>query len=312
MEKIRRLLKRFKEDEVIFVLSTAFKIAGIFLFILFLGSYLLWLLVSMNTIFIEANAQIQFQGIQSMYNDYVLSRSLDNIQYVFAFLIILFLGGMYIGLMLLRPFKAIKQYCEKKANGETAEYAPDLFSEYKLLTRFSEFFFQFLNEVERDKEIKKVTIPPLYTKIHSPPFDRVFFFHFALIISIIALTNFIFVSWLISDLQDGILELISNLVKDKDLSVAVFINQQEHIFESLKIFLSLILVIYYLLLSFHLYGKVSGAIFGFFSTMRSFMKGNLDARVHLLGYNHIRSAGRAMNKYIKITCERYSEKKDSK
>lgn len=266
----------------------------------------------MNTIFIESSAQVQIEGIQSMYNDYVISRSLDNIQYAFAFLIILFLGGMYIALMLLRPFKAIKVYCEKKVEGEKPLYEPDMFSEFKLLTRFSEFFFQFLDDAAKDKDLNKMTIPPQYTKIHSPPFDRVFFFHFALIISIIALSNYIFVSWLISDLQDGILLLITNLVKDKDLSVSLFINQQEHIFESLKIFLSFILVIYYLLLSFHLYGKVSGAIFGFFSTMRSFMKGNHDARVHLLGYNHIRSAGRALNKYLKLTCEMHSDKKDSK
>ena len=51
-------------------------------------------------------------------------------------------------------------------------------------------------------------------------------------------------------------------------------------------------------LTIHLYQKVSGAAFGFFSTMRSFAKGNYNTRVHLIGYTHIRQHGRALNKYL--------------
>ena len=68
----------------------------------------------------------------------------------------------------------------------------------------------------------------------------------------------------------------------------------------------------YLTLAFHLYGKVSGAVFAFFSTMRSFMKGNRKARVHLIGYAQIRPHGRSFNKYldyIERLCENDENKK---
>ncbi|MBC75544.1 MAG: hypothetical protein CME64_05955 [Halobacteriovoraceae bacterium] len=61
-------------------------------------------------------------------------------------------------------------------------------------------------------------------------------------------------------------------------------------------------------LSTHLYGKVNGAVFGFFSTMRAFMKGDHKARVHLLGYNHIRPFGRAFNQYLKWVENNFKEK----
>jgi len=308
---MKKLFKRFNDEEFRFVLATGLKVAAIFLFLLFLSSYLIWLLISMNTVFIEANAEMAIAGVQSTYKDYIISNSLDNIPYVCGFLVMLFLGGIYLAKMLLRPFKVIEKYCDDRVNGEKSDYSPDFFSEYKLLTRFSEFFFQYLDEVEKDKFLKKSTIPPQYTKIHSAPFDRVFFFHFVLIITIIAICNFIFINILVNDLQEGILSLVLNLLKDKENISLIFIKQQEVIFNSINVFLSIILVVYYLILSFHLYSKVSGAVFGFFSTMRAFMKGNHEARVHLLGYNHIRATGRSFNKYLKYICDAHVEKKDS-
>jgi hypothetical protein len=63
--------------------------------------------------------------------------------------------------------------------------------------------------------------------------------------------------------------------------------------------LSIILIaIFYIALGFHLYEKVSGAAFGIFSTMRSFMKGNRFSRVHLVGYAYIRDYTRKFNKYL--------------
>lgn len=304
--------KRFKDEEFLFTLYTALKISLIFVAIIGFAMYLIWLILSLNTLFIEAKSLQGFNGIQEVYRDYIIKNTLDYIPYLLGFIVILFLGGIYLSKLLLRPFKEIERYCLAKVDGQNdVSYEPDYFSEHKLLTRFSDFFFLFLSEVEREKKIKVTTIPPQYMKIHKPPFDRIFFFHFTLIILIIAICNFIFVNTLMSKLQEGLLNLFLRVLKDHDLTTSFFIRQQEVIFDSLSIALSVILILYYFILAFHLYGKVSGAVFGFFSTMRSFMKGNHDARVHLLGYNHVRPSGRALNKYLKTICDQYHNKKDS-
>lgn len=306
------LKKRLKDEEFLFTLFTALKVSLIFIFITLFTLYLIWLILSINTIFIEAQNLQEFVGIQDAYMDFIIKNLLDYTPYLIGFVVLLFLGGIYIAKLLLRPFKEIENYCVKKVDGEKdASYEPDYFSEHKLLTRFAGFFFLYLSEVEKEKKFKSTTIPPQYMKIHKPPFDRIFFFHFALIILIIAICNFIFLNVLTAQLQDGLLTLVLNVLKDHNFASSFIIKQQDYIFNSLNIALSVILILYYLVLSFHLYGKVSGAVFGFFSTMRSFMKGDYDARVHLLGYNHIRPSGRALNKYLKVLCDEYHNKKDS-
>tara|TARA_B100001971_G_scaffold215193_1_gene259940 strand:+ start:18563 stop:19492 length:930 start_codon:yes stop_codon:yes gene_type:complete len=309
---MKNMAKRFKDEEFLFTLTTAFKVSLIFVFLTLFALYLIWLILSINTLFIEAQTLKGFENIQSIYKDYILSNTIDYIPYLLGFIVLLFLGGIYIAKLLMRPFKEIEKYCSQRAEGnQEINYEPDFFSEHKLLTRFSEFFFAYLADIETSKTLRTSTIPPQYQKIHKPPFDRIFFFHFALMITIIAISNFIFLVTLLGKLQEGLMKLVTSVLKDNEISTSFFIGQQEFIFDSLTIALSVVLILYYFVLAFHLYGKVSGAVFGFFSTMRSFMKGNYDARVHLLGFNHIRPSGRALNKYLKTICDQYHNKKDS-
>ena len=39
------------------------------------------------------------------------------------------------------------------------------------------------------------------------------------------------------------------------------------------------------------------------------MKGNYQARVHLIGFNHIRAHGRALNKYLDYICKEIEQHK---
>lgn len=307
-----KLFKRFKDEEFLFTLNTALKVSLIFIFISAFALYLIWLILSINTLFIEAQTLQAIEDIQDIYKDFIVSSALDYVPYFLGFVFILFLGGIYIAKLLLRPFKELEKYslARSEKNNEIS-YDPDFFSEHKLLTRFSEFFFAYLVEIEKEQKLRTSTIPPQYQKIHKPPFDRIFFFHFALIITIIAISNFIFLSTILSKIQENLMKLVGSVLKEKAEVINFFIGQQEFIFDSLSIALSIVLILYYFALAFHLYGKVSGAVFGFFSTMRSFMKGNYDARVHLLGFNHIRSSGRALNRYLKTVCDECHHKKDS-
>ena len=56
--------------------------------------------------------------------------------------------------------------------------------------------------------------------------------------------------------------------------------------------------LFYLGLSFHLYAKVSAPAFAIFATMRSFLKGNTKARVHLIGNYYARPETKKLNQYL--------------
>ena len=107
-----------------------------------------------------------------------------------------------------------------------------------------------------------------------------------------------FVAYLALDVHEQIINLSFQFIKDSKTGLSYFLDQQRSIYIQVVIASSLIVFVGYLGLSLHLYGKISGAIFGFFATMRSFLKGNHKARVHLIGYGHIRPYGRIMNKFL--------------
>ncbi len=297
MEKIR-ISRLFKDEDGRFIITCGAKFVGISFLAAINLYYVLWNIISLNNLFIESK---KFGLSQDMREDFLV-KALEvfgeNLIFVFLFFIFLFLAGAYIGKVLLRPFELIGDYCIRKTNGETCEYNPDLFSDYKLLSRFSEYFFQYLSEIEKDKSLRTTTIPPIYQKIHKPPFERVFFFHFFILVIILAGTSVVFMNYILSEVKQSIIGIVYSLKLDTDTSIGYLLTNQDFIFQSILIYTSLIIFVGYFFLSFHLYSKISGAIFAFFSTMRAYSKGNYKARVHLIGYAHIRPHGRSFNKYL--------------
>lgn len=297
-----KLNKLFKSDDSRFILLTASKVSLVYFFTVVLVAYLVWLILSLNNIFFEANGFINFTGTETVFFDLVVSSLLQSAWYVMTFLILLFFAGVYLAKILLRPFAIIGQFCEEAAHNKSAIYNPDLFSDFKLLTRFSEFFFQYIADSRLNKKFNPGTIPPTFTKVRGPVFDRVFFFHCFLFVSMISICSSIFITSITVEIYNSIVELAIHTLPKSGNEVAYFLKNEQYLFRSIQYITILTLVTSYIFISFHIYGKVSGAVFGFFSTMRSFMKGNRTARIHLVGYPHIRPYSRAFNKYLDLIC----------
>lgn len=296
--KKNQLKKLFSEEDSKFLLTCGLKFSSIFLISAIFVYYSMWIIISMNSIYFEANTNFINADIRSNFFHSVFSFGYHFIPELIGFTFFLFFAGIYIGKVLLRPFEIIGNYCLKRTNGEEESFNQDLFTEYKLLARFSEIFFHNIEKSLRKKVLSKVEISPQFSKIHAPPFEKVFFFHFTLIVLILAGVVGLFVGYMTIDVHSEIFRLLKTNVYQLGIKDTYFIEQQVSIFKKIVVASSLIIFISYVLLSFHLYGKISGAIFGFFATMRAFMKGNHKARVHLIGYGHIRRYGRYMNKFL--------------
>lgn len=303
--------KLFQGEEARFLLSTSFKISGVYLFTALFVVYLIWLILAINNVFFEANGFLDIPDLRSAYFDFITSRLMQNFIYIFILFVFLFFTSLYLGKILLRPFKIIGEYCDEAVTKKNTSYNPDIFSDFKLLTRFSDFFFQYVLESRNKKKFTRNTIPPTFTKIHGPVFDKVFFFHFVLFISIIAISSSILIVAITTDTYDSLIELALKTLPKNGKEVAYFFKNQKYIFDSILWYSITLLVLFYSFLAFHLYSKVSGAVFGFFSTMRSFMKGNYKARVHLVGYPHIRPFSRSFNKYLDSVCRELENETES-
>lgn len=310
--KMKELKNVFHSDESRFILLTALKVVGVFLVLSLLMAYLMWIVLSINNVFFEAHGFFVQQEFRQAYFDYILTVPFAYLGYYFAFIICLFFIGSYLGILLLRPFQLIGEYCQKKMQGENIVYNPDIFSEYKLLTRFSEYFFEYLNQCEKEKRFLIGTIPPLFQKIKKPIFEKVFFFHFMLFILFIVIISSIVITVTTYEIQNSIIELAMDTIKpSSNKGIIYFLRNQEYIFDSFIWVINSAIIITYTALGFHLYGQVSGAIFAFFATMRSIMKGKHNTRIHLVGYKHIRPFSRAFNKYLDMIDREY-KKSDNK
>jgi hypothetical protein len=300
------ITKLFKDEDSRFIVLTGSKVAGVYLVSMILVSYLIWVVLSLNNTYFISKGFPELAAFRSAYFDYILANIFENLTYIFAFYVLLLFAGMYIAKILIRPFKIIADYCVDSIEDKSVQYNPDLFSDFKLLTRFSDFFFRYIDEARAKKSLIPNTIPKNFTRIHQPTFDKVFFFHFFLLITILSIITSTFVSAMIYEMYEQMVNLaLKTLPSDK--SLAPFFQNQEYIFDSVRWFAVIIIIILYIALSINLYSRVSGAVFAFFVTMRSFMKGNHDARVHLLEYRHLRPQGRSVNKFLEQICREVKE-----
>jgi hypothetical protein len=304
---LKNFRRMYKSEDTRFVLAAGFKVMSVALIVMLFIIYMFWVMLSFNNVFFEANGYLNIGELRQAYFDFVLNKTIYRVHYFLAFFIGLFVAGVYIGKILLRPFEIIGNYCEKSIEDINEDYTPDIFSDFKLLTRFSDFFFEYLKESRVNKKLEPKKIPDRFTRIHGPVFDRVFFFHFLLFISIISLISSIVVLVTTIEIYESIIELAIKTLSNKSTAERYFFNNQVYIFESIQWMSILSIVISYLLLALHLYSKVSGAVFGIFSTMRSFMKGNHYNRVHLVGYRHIRPYSRSINKYLDYMQKNFSD-----
>lgn len=292
-QELRRV---FKDEDTRFMIITGLKVSGISFIINIIVYGLLFQVMRLNYVFFQAHGFPELMD-ESVFYGYLMTEATDNLTMFFIFHVLLFFIGVYVGWLILRPFRLMGEYCEEVLENPNAIYKVDEFSTYKLLTRFSEFFFEYLRESRKKGEIATNSIPPQFSRIHKPVADRIFMLHFGLLLVIIAISGSVFLIENGTSVFSSMIELSTKtLVKSKEASR--FFSSQTFVLDDIVTLSITLITISYLALGFHLYEKVSGAAFGIFSTMRSFMKGNYSSRVHLLGYAYLRDYTRKLNKYL--------------
>jgi len=257
----------------------------------------IWFTLKINLIYLRSNGYSKIEILETAYYEYFLNTGLQIIPYIFLFLIINFFIGNYIGALLLRPFRIIANYCQNKLDGREGTYDPDFFTDLKRLTSFSEFFFNTLNTAKLNKSLDKVSIPSKFTKIHGPKFESSFFIQYFLILLLNSGVIAGLIYLIITNLYSDLVRLSIETIPLKEGS-QYFLNQQESVFSAILWGVMGFHFILTILLALFFYSKVSGPAFGIFATMKSFLKGNHSARVHLIGYYYIRPYCRVFNKYL--------------
>lgn len=291
-----KIRKVFKTEDSRFMLFVGLKVTGISFGITLVIYWFIFQILRLNFAFFRAHGFPEFEE-GSPFFDHVIQEAIENLPIIFAFHIFLFFIGVYVGWIILRPFRTIGEYSEAVLENQNAVYRVEEFSTYTLLARFSEFFFEYLRESRKRNQLLSHSIPPQYSKIHKPLFDKIFMLHFGILLIIIGISSSVFIIENSGSIFESMADLASKTLSDQR-SVSRFFSEQMFILDDIVILTIVLISFSYILLGLHLYAKVSGAAFGIFSTMRAFMKGNYSSRVHLVGFAYVRDYTRKLNKYL--------------
>lgn len=293
---IPEIKRVFKTEDSRFIVFVGLKVSAISFFINIFIYYFLFQIMRLNFYFFRAHGSPELMD-QGLFFDSIIGEAIENLTLMFAYHIFLFFIGTYVGWLILHPFRRIGEYCENVLENPNTIYKVDEFSNYKLLTRFSEFFFEFLRESRKKGVLVSHSIPPQYSKIHKPVSDKIFMLHFGLLMVIISITSSVFIIENSSSVFTSMVELAMKTLSSEK-AVSKFFSDQMDVLDDMIVITIILIASSYGMLGLHLYAKVSGAAFGIFSTMRAFMKGNYNSRVHLVGYAYIRDYTRKLNKYL--------------
>lgn len=296
-----------KDEQAKFRLFTIAKIISVSIFTLIVQALVIYLILNIDMIFFQSHNVTGVDQFESVFFDYIINQISNYTWQILTFLIFIVVIAMYISKLIMRPFNLIGNYCEKyMTEGESASYDPDFFTDLKLLTRFSEYFFLQVETAFKNNILLDAEIPHKYRGIFKPKFELSFFLQFFIILFVVSILSTIGLYVMTTNIYESLIALASDtLVLNKNTQS--FLSMQENLFRNVIISLTLVHFLAYVFLSIHLYSKVSAPAFAIFATMRSFIKGNRRARVHLIGNYHARPNTIKLNRYLD-----YVDKKLSK
>ncbi len=251
----------------------------------------------MDLVFFKSNGYANFEQFNEVFYDFIVSKLLEFSLVFIGLVSCTLLFGIYISELLLRPFRVIGDYCENFLEDRTASYDPDFFSDLKLLTRFSEWFFNTIYIADQNGVLKPIEVPQKFTRIHKPVFETGFFLQFSFLILATSIVSGILFYEVISGVHEQVVQMAFDILPNK-YEIQYFLLYQSSVLSSIIVGTLIMQVFAYMLMAMNLYRKVSTPAFGIFATMRSFIKGRYDSRVHLIGYSYLRPQCRKLNKYL--------------
>lgn len=305
--------KMFKSEDSRFYLKMGFKFLGISFINTLMIYFLFSIVIDLNKTFFISQGFNGADEFKAAYYDFVYRFIIDRIPYILAFNIFTFFCGAYTASVLIRPFKTIALYCSGyREDGFSTQFEGDRLSEYKIFQSFSELFFKRTNNSLTTKEPLDTNIPKSYVQVRDFESNKRFIFSYLLLFSLSCILSIWFVIASANEIQSATLELAFKLLPANKNELYVYLNNSQEIWSNIVLGILVFMVFTYFLLVKHIYGLVYGASLGYFLTMKSFLKGNYTARVHLVGFKYIRPYARHFNKYLDFFCRelKITEKKE--
>lgn len=290
-------IKDLFDENVNFRLSVGVKFALIPTLSLFFSFVLYYLMLQVINSTIMSFDNSRDFIIKDVFQSFLEATLVDVAPWFLVFFLFSFIVGIVLANIILRPFRIISDYCDAKLENRATTYDPEFMTNLRLLSSFTEWFFNSVNIMIDSGKFSAVKIPEKYKRIHQPFFESNYFIYNLLIVFITSVVTALLIFYCNQEIYNGVMELVREFFVGKVELNRFLVNLQDA-FSFVVMTTILFNVICYIAFFYHLYQKISTPAFGIFATLRSFLSGRFSTRVHLIGFPYMRNHTRKLNKFL--------------
>ncbi len=297
----------FQSQDSKYFLKTAFKVTFVPLVSFSIIFYSLWNILEMNYSFFVANGFAEGAEFKEAFIDKVLLNINEYFIYFGIIVTGVFMGGLFISHLALRPFEEIEEFCNEAIDDPDAEFEVNKLNAKKIIYQGAASFFEYIKFLRNGGNVDgEELLPSSLLNMKKPKTDIVFLFQYATIVTVIALiTNIVFYTFT-NELYQEIVSAGVELLKGNQV-IAKFMQSQESILFNIYAVAMTLNVILYLGLSKNIIKSVDGVSYAFCRDFIQILQGNHQKRIFPRFTDPGKEAANACNSYIEMVFEEIGE-----
>ena len=297
----------FKSQDSKYFIKTAFKVTFVPLISFSIIFYSLWNVLEMNYSFFVANGFFSGPEFKEAFMDKVLLNINDYFIYFAIIITGVFMGGLFISHLALRPFEEIEDFCAEAQDDPEAEFEFNKINGQKVIYQGAAAFFEYIKFLRAGGHVDgNELIPSSLERMKKPKTDKVFLLQYISIVSIIALvTNIVFYTFT-NELYQEIVQAGISMLQGNQV-VAKFMQAQEAILFNIYAVAMVMNIVLYLGISKSIIRAVDGVGYAFCRDFIQIMQGNHQKRVFPRFTDPGKEAANACNSYLEAVLEEIGE-----
>ena len=268
----------FASQDSKYFLSTAFKMTMVPLFFFSLLGYSIWNLMELNFNFFVANGFDSGAGFKEVFYQAIFGDISEYSVYFVMLLGAIFLSGILVSYLALRPFWHVEKHAMKMINGSSEELVVQGLNKNKLFYRVSRIFFKFLDISKTTGNAPKIRLPSDLENLSAPKLDKVFLLqYFCVVAAICLICSFALISFT-SEFYEQIVDKSAQLLA-ADRVVTSFVSEEMALLNKVTQMTLIGMILGYLLISRNIISAVDGVSYGFSRDMLRIVNGESDIKM---------------------------------
>lgn len=271
----------FNSQDSKFYIKTALKMAFVPLIALVFVLHSLWIVMELNYRFFITQGLDNSEAFREVFFDMVLIEASENALHLLGIVPMVFLLGLVVAHLALRPFQKIKDECQNILENGELTFEVQGAEKWRPLSIAAKLLFDYLYVINNRIEDAQLEVPKSLRQKYMgrPQVDKVFLIEYTLLIAIIVLVSSFLTFTFINEVHAGLIESSLKTLRGSS-QTALYLTRQDSILHALYLQSTIITVAIYIGLSKNLVKSVDGVSFAFCRDIMSVVNGDHSKRIY--------------------------------